>query len=140
MTENNSNRASWPSRNQNADDGTTSDTSESEINSRDAKGRFLTGNSGGGRKKGSRNRLTETVLAAIESDFAEHGSEALEKLRNDDSAAYLRVVASLLPRDMILKREQEPDLSDLKEDELAEMMWRAWRSSQLRKQLEGVKR
>ena len=29
---------------------------------RDDKGRFLTGNSGGGRPKGSRNRLTDTFL------------------------------------------------------------------------------
>lgn len=33
---------------------------------RDAKGRFISGNKGGGRKKASRNRLTDTFIAAIE--------------------------------------------------------------------------
>lgn len=106
---------------------------------RDTKGRFVTGNSGGGRKKGSRNRLTETVLSALESDFAEYGQSALEKLREDDPAAYLRLVASLVPRDLILKREQEPDYSDLSDGELAEIMWRAWKSGQIRRQLDGIK-
>jgi hypothetical protein len=91
---------------------------------RDGQGRFLTGNIGGGRKKGSRNRLTETFLAAIESDFAEHGPDALAKLRDDDPAAYLRIVASLVPRDLILKREQAEDYSDLGLDELEDILKR----------------
>jgi hypothetical protein len=113
---------------------------EQSPSSRDGQGRFLAGNNGGGRKKGSRNRLTDTFLAAVETDFAEHGLQTLAKLRSDDPASYLRIVASLLPRDLILKREQEPDYSDLSDDELAEMMWQAWRASQIRQQLDGVKR
>lgn len=99
---------------------------------RDAHGRFITGNSGGGRKKGSRNRLTETFLAAIESDFAEHGPTALATLRADDPAAYLRIVASLVPRDLILKREQEPDLSELTYDEVMELADRKQRNVSIR--------
>mgnify|MGYP001438256278 CR=1 FL=1 len=91
---------------------------------RDAQGRFLSGNNGGGRKRGSRNRLTETFIAAIETDCAEHGPEALAKLRNDDPAAYLRIVASLVPRDLILKREQAEDYSELSPEEINEMMKR----------------
>ena len=91
---------------------------------RDAHGRFLSGNSGGGRKKGSRNRLTEVFLAAIESDFAAHGPDALAKLRDDDPSAYLRIVASLVPRDLILKREQSEDYSELSPQELDDFMQR----------------
>ena len=91
---------------------------------RDTHGRFITGNNGGGRKKGSRNRLTETFIAAIETDFADYGPEALAKLRADDPAAYLRIVASLVPRDLILKREQFPDYSDHTIEELEDLLKR----------------
>jgi len=111
---------------------------DAEAKSRDAKGRFLTGNSGGGRKKGSRNRLTETFLSAVESDFSQHGLEALAQLRANDPAAYLRIIAALIPRDLILKREQEPDFSELSEEQLAELMWRAWRNASVLKTLKGV--
>lgn len=89
---------------------------------RDAHGRFLTGNNGGGRKKGGRNRLTETFITTIESDFAEYGPEVLAKLRVDDPSAYIRIIASLIPRDLILKREQERDFSELSFPELIDLI------------------
>lgn len=107
---------------------------------RDGHGRFVTGNNGGGRKKGSRNRLTETFLAAIEGDFAEHGADVLEKLRTDDPAAYLRIIASLVPRGLILKREQEPDFSDMTDEELAEMFGRAFHNRKIRRDLDMLTR
>ncbi|WP_336980936.1 hypothetical protein [Altererythrobacter fulvus] len=112
----------------------------SQVAERDGQGRFLSGNNGGGRKKGSRNRLTETFLAAIEGDFAEHGADALEKLRTDDPAAYLRIIASLVPRGLILKREQEPDFSDMADEELAEMFGRAFRNRKIRRDLDMLTR
>ena len=51
---------------------------------RDSKGRFLTGNSGGGRPRGARNRLSEGFVAAVAEDFAEHGATALASLRAVD--------------------------------------------------------
>lgn len=112
----------------------------SQVAERDGQGRFLSGNNGGGRKKGSRNRLTETFLAAIEGDFAEHGADVLEKLRTDDPAAYLRIIASLVPRGLILKREQEPDFSDMTDEELAEMFGRAFRNRKIRRDLDMLTR
>lgn len=100
---------------------------------RDSQGRFLTGNTGGGRRRGSRNRLTETFIAAIENDFAEHGPEALAKLRAVDPAAYLRIVASLVPRDLILKREQAEDYSDLPPEEMVEILNREQQNGMLAK-------
>src|SRR5258706_12755332 len=58
-------------------------------NARDEHGRFLTGNNGGGRRKGSRNKLTERFLDTIADDFAEHGVDAIAKVRVDDPIAYL---------------------------------------------------
>ena len=89
---------------------------------RDAKGRFLSGNNGGGRKIGSRNRLTDTFISAVEDDFAEYGTSALTKLREDDPAAYIKMVATLVPRDLILKREQREDLVEIEPREMAELV------------------
>ena len=77
-------------------------------NERDAHGRFLTGNSGGGRRKGSRNKLTERFLDTIANDFAEHGAEAIANVRTTDPATYLKIVGSLIPRNLILDREYGP--------------------------------
>ncbi len=95
-----------------------------EATVRDTHGRFITGNNGGGRKKGSRNRLTETFIAAIETDFADYGPETLARLRANDPAAYLRIVVSLVPRDLLLKREQFPDYSDHTIEELEDLLKR----------------
>lgn len=77
---------------------------------RDANGRFLTGNSGGGRPKGSKNRLTEVFMAAIADDFAEHGAEAIARVRCGDPVAYLRIVGSFVPPELVVQREREPDV------------------------------
>lgn len=100
-----------------------------EIMPRDAQGRFLTGNIGGGRRQGSRNRLTDTFIAAVEADFSEHGSDALARLRADDPAAYLRIVASLVPRDLILKRERDIDYTAMPLEEVMQMVDRARQNS-----------
>lgn len=64
----------------------------------------------------------------------------LEKLRTDDPAAYLRIIASLVPRGLILKREQEPDFSDMTDEELAEMFGRAFRNRKIRRDLDILTR
>lgn len=91
---------------------------------RDERGRFLTGNSGGGRPKGSRNKLTETLISTIVEDFAEHGADAIARVRAEDPAMYLRIVSALLPRDLIIEREQQPDVdyAELTDDECNELM------------------
>jgi len=63
---------------------------------RDGQGRFLTGNSGGGRRKGSRNKLIERFLDTIADDFATHGADAIAKVRVRDPIAYLKIVGSLV--------------------------------------------
>jgi hypothetical protein len=89
---------------------------------RDDQGRFLTGNSGGGRRKGSRNKLTERFLDTIADDFAAHGADAIAKVRVDDPIAYLKIVGSLVPRELILQREESPEinLAEITDDELVE--------------------
>jgi hypothetical protein len=94
------------------------------LTERDAEGRFLAGNSGGGRRKGARNKLTETFLDIIVKDFAEHGAEVIERVRQGDPVMYLRIVGSLVPRELIAKREQAPDFdyATLTDEEVVEMI------------------
>lgn len=77
-----------------------------------ANGRFLSGNSGGGRPKGSRNKIGEDFLKAMADDFEEHGQAVIAKVRETKPEAYLRVVADLLPKEMNLNRDPLEDLSD----------------------------
>jgi hypothetical protein len=74
---------------------------------RDQHGRFLTGNSGGGRPKGSRNKLTERFLDTIANDFSGHGAEAIANVRTTDPATYLKIAGSLIQR-TILDMEYGP--------------------------------
>jgi hypothetical protein len=94
------------------------------IASRDEHGRFLTGNSGGGRLRGSRNKLTDQFLAAIADDFAEHGAGAIAKVRMNDPATYLKLIGSLVPRGLIVKREESPhfDYAGWTEQEVLELI------------------
>lgn len=63
-----------------------------------------------GRPKGSRNKLGEAFIEALHADFAEHGVTAIQKTREDDPAAYVRVIAGILPKE--LKIETTSDLTD----------------------------
>lgn len=66
---------------------------------RDHKGRFQIGSVGGpGRRTGSRNKLTEQFITDFYTTWQESGLQALRKVRDEDPAAYVRVAASLLPR------------------------------------------
>lgn len=81
---------------------------------------FQPGQSGNpaGRPKGSRNKLGEAFLTALSEDFDTHGTNAIERCRKADPVAYVRVVASLLPKE--LKVEQP--LGDMSDDELARVI------------------
>lgn len=68
---------------------------------RDHRGRFLTGNTGGGRPKGSRNKLGEAFVQALADDFSEHGVAAVEKVRQSDPPTYLKIIANTLPREVL---------------------------------------
>ncbi len=67
---------------------------------RDGKGRFLTGNNGGGRPKGARSKLGEVFLKELLADFVEHGAKAIIDVREDKPDQYLKVVASILPKEI----------------------------------------
>ena len=64
-------------------------------------GKFLTTNqvkAAAGRPKGSRNKLSEEFVAEVYADWCEHGATAIRTVRETRPEVYVRVVASLLPR------------------------------------------
>jgi hypothetical protein len=52
-----------------------------------------------GRTRGSRNALSEEVICALLRDFRQHGQKAIAQVRVKQPAAYLKVLALLVPRE-----------------------------------------
>jgi hypothetical protein len=65
-----------------------------------------------GRPRGSRNKLSEDFVAALYDDFQNHGSAAIAACRAEKPDVYVRVIASLLPKDVNLTTRNLDDLSD----------------------------
>ena len=70
--------------------------------------RFQPGNPG--RPKGSRNKLGEAFIEALYEDFEKHGVATIEIARRTDPVQYLKVIASIVPKEFIHKVEDYDDL------------------------------
>lgn len=67
-----------------------------------------------GRAFGSRSLLSEAFLKDLLADWQENGPEALKMARAESPATYLRVVASLMPKEIAVKHEVDNlSLADL---------------------------
>ena len=89
-------------------------------NNRDEKGRLLPGHSiKGGRPKGSRHALAESFLSVLAKDFDEHGPSVVQKVRENDPSTYLRVTASILPKEFNVAVEHSA--RELNDAELADI-------------------
>ena len=71
-----------------------------------------------GRPKGSRNKLGEAFLTAMHEDFQLHGEAVIRKVREERPDQYLKVIASILPReyhvtDISLEDVTNEDLIDI---------------------------
>ncbi len=69
-----------------------------------------------GRPKGARHRLGEDFIQALQESFKAHGAETIEKVRKDRPHEYLKVVASILPKELNVRTEVMDEMSD---DDLA---------------------
>jgi hypothetical protein len=72
----------------------------------------------GGRKPGSRNKLCRAVLEDLMADWAEGGAAAIKMMRVERPAEYVRVMCSILPKELIL----ESGMSDFDDDALDELL------------------
>lgn len=64
--------------------------------------RFKPGNNG--RPKEARDRLGRAFLYGLAADFDKDGIKAIEAVREKDPATYMRVIASILPKEIEITR------------------------------------
>lgn len=83
------------------------------MSERDPKtGRFLTGNNGGGRPKGSRNRLGEQFLDDLYALWETDGVAALKQARDEKPMEFVKMVAGLLPKELLVLKDPISEMSD----------------------------
>src|SRR5262245_33429978 len=56
-----------------------------------------------GRPIGNRNKLNEKFILALHDDFVQHGARVIEQVRKEKPDIYLKVIASILPRELHVK-------------------------------------
>jgi hypothetical protein len=87
--------------------------------------------------RGSRNKLSEEVVCALLRDFREHGQKGIAQVRRRHPAAYLKILALLVPKEMKLEHTNRlASLTDEQLDEAIEEML-ARRSGESAKVIEG---
>jgi len=69
-----------------------------------------------GRPRGSRNKLSEQFFEELCADWQKGGAEAIERTRQEQPAIYLRVVASLMPKEF----KVENDLSNMTDEQIVQ--------------------
>ena len=77
-------------------------------------GKFAPGWSGnpGGSLEATRRSFNKDFLLALAADFKKHGAAAIEKVRKTQPAAYMKICALLVPREMKLESGGVKDLTD----------------------------
>lgn len=78
----------------------------------DEKGRFVPGNVGEGRPKGARQKLGEAFLEDLFADWEANGPATIETVRTERPQDYLKVVASILPKELNVKVSELDELTD----------------------------
>jgi hypothetical protein len=87
-------------------------------------GKFKVGNGYGGRPRGSRNKLGEQFLLDLQEVWTECGPEALKRIVEEKPHELVKVVASLLPRQLHVQMNQLAEYSDEQLELLRQMLER----------------
>lgn len=73
---------------------------------------------GSGRPKGARNKFSRRVVEDLLRDWEEGGPGAIKRMRVMDPSGYVKVCASLLPRELTV----ETALADLSDDDIDDLI------------------
>lgn len=65
-----------------------------------------------GRPKGARSKLGEAFIEAIHLDFQANGVAAIETVRAEKPDQYLKVIASILPKELNVNVNDTDDMTD----------------------------
>jgi hypothetical protein len=71
-----------------------------------------TGRLGPGRTPGSRVKLQLKFCDALAKDFEEHGEGVIRIARIEDPVAYLKLIASILPKELVVETRAIEGMSD----------------------------
>lgn len=71
-----------------------------------------------GRPKGSRNKLSEAFLDALLTDFEKHGIGVIQAVRTDKPDQYLRVIAAVVPKHLVMEDTEKRSATDWSRAEL----------------------
>jgi hypothetical protein len=77
-----------------------------------SRNQFQPGNRSGGRPVGARNKLQRDLLEALAADFQEHGPGVIRIARIEKPVEYLKVIASVLPRELVVEQNVLAELTD----------------------------
>src|SRR5882757_7294449 len=69
-------------------------------------------NGKGGRPFGSRNRLCKAMLEDLAADWREGGAAAIKMMRIENPSAYCKMMASILPKELLLENGAVTELDD----------------------------
>jgi len=80
---------------------------------------FKPGESGNpkGRPIGSKNKLSYDFVDALRKDFKKHGAKAINALQKESPGEYLRVIASILPKDISIEQDVTHTVINAQPDE-----------------------
>ncbi|WEX89539.1 hypothetical protein PZN02_003033 [Sinorhizobium garamanticum] len=70
------------------------------------------GQAAGPAAKGSRTRLGGAFLEAVQADFEAHGVDVIARLREEKPESYLKLLASILPKDLSANANALDELTD----------------------------
>lgn len=80
-----------------------------------------------GRPKGSRSKFAETFLKDFLADWEAYGISAIQDCREIDPVAYVRIAASIVPKELVLKDDEDANafsriVEQLNDEQLAELL------------------
>lgn len=80
-------------------------------------GQFAEGNKYGRGRKGARNRLHAAFIIAAEQHWEDQGKAAFDIVFKESPRDYLRIMASIMPKEFIIERS---NIEEIEDDELSE--------------------